>query len=333
MGHTGHGHEVPTDSAMDGRLWASLGLNILITAAEVIGGLMAGSLALLSDAAHNLSDVAALGLALGARRLGRRPPTPRHTYGLKRAEVIAALTNAVTLVAITALIAREAIVRLQHPALVNQGLMLAVALVALAANVWSVWLLRRHDEADVNVRSAFLHLAQDALASLAVVVAALLAHTRVGPYVDPAAALLVGATVLRGALSLVWETIGTLLESSPTGVDVEVLAARVAERFAPVRLHHVHIWEIAPGQRLLTAHVDLGGEMDGRSIETLFGHIKRVLEDEWDVTHATLEPEVAGCGDGNLLGRWDQSPRAAQTTSSPPTGDPSNTPRGSGDVT
>jgi cobalt-zinc-cadmium efflux system protein len=305
MEREGHGHDLPTDGTLDGRLWMSLGLNVVITVAEVAGGLVAGSLALLSDAAHNLSDVAALGVAVGARRLGRRPPTPRHTYGLKRAEVIAALANAVTLVAVTALIARQAVVRLQHPVPVQQGLMLTVALVALVANAGSVLLLRRHDEHDVNVRSAFLHLAQDALASLAVVIAALLAGTHVGRYLDPAAALLVGAVVLRGALSLVWETVRTLLEAAPADVDLDVLVARVAERFPPARLHHVHLWEIASGQRVLTAHVDLGAEMDGRSIELLFGRIKRMLEDEWEVTHATLEPEVAGCGNGDLLGRWD----------------------------
>ena len=332
MGHEDHGHDLPTDRALDARLWASLGLNVVITGAEVVGGLMAGSLALLSDAAHNLSDVAALGVAVGARRLGRRPPTPRHTYGLKRAEVIAALANAVTLVAVTALIAREAIVRLQHPAPVDQGLMLVVALVAFAANVGSVLLLRRHDKKDVNVRSAFLHLAQDALASLAVVIAALLAGTRVGPYVDPAAALLVGATVLRGALSLVWETISTLLEGAPTGVDLEALVAGVAERFPPVRLHHVHVWEIAPGQRLLTAHADLGMEMDGRGIEALFGRVKRLLHDEWDVTHATLEPEVAGCGNGDLLGRWDEPPLDRGTAAPSPAADQSRTPHDPGDI-
>jgi cobalt-zinc-cadmium efflux system protein len=333
MPHEDHADHLPADRAMDGRLWASLGLNVVITATEVVGGLMAGSLALLSDAAHNLSDVAALGLAVGARRIGRRPPTPRHTYGLKRAEVIAALANAVTLVAVTALIAREAIVRLRHPAQVDQGLMLVIALVALAANAGSVLLLRRHDEHDVNVRSAFLHLAQDALASLAVVIAALLAGTRAGPYLDPAAALLVGVTVLRGALSLVWETIGTLLEGAPTGVDLEALVAGVAERFPPVRLHHVHVWEIAAGQRLLTAHADLGMEMEGRRIEALFGRIKRLLHDEWDVTHATLEPEVAGCGNGDLLGRWDDSPLGGRTASASPAGDHPGTRSDSGDIT
>ena len=300
-----HVHKPIDHGALDGRLLLSLGLNIVITVAEVVGGLMAGSLALLSDAAHNLSDVAALGLAFVARRLGRRPPTLRHTYGLKRAEVIAALVNAVTLVAVSALIARSAIVRLQHPVPVERGLMLTVALVALGANVGSVLLLRRHDARDVNIRSAFLHLAQDALASLAVVIAALLSGTSVGVYLDPAAALLVVAVVLRGTLSLLWETVRTLLEAAPAGVDLDALVASVAARFPPVRIHHVHLWEIAPGHRLLTAHVDLGQEMDGRGIEALFRSIKAMLHREWGVNHATLEPEVLGCGNGETLGRWD----------------------------
>ena len=300
-----HADKPLNDGAMDSRLLISLGLNVVITVAEVIGGLMAGSLALLADAAHNLSDVAALGLAVGARRLGRRPPTLRHTYGFKRAEVIAALTNATTLVAVTALIARSAIARLQHPVPVDRGLMLAVALVALGANAGSVLLLRHHDTRDVNVRSAFLHLAQDALASLAVVVAALLAGTPFGLYLDPLAALLVGAVVLRGALLLVWETMMTLLEATPAGVDLDALVASVADRFSPARIHHVHLWEIAPGQRLLTAHVDLGQEMDGHGIEALFGRIKAMLNQEWGVNHATLEPEVFGCGNGDTLGRWE----------------------------
>ena len=306
MEHPSHDHGARTNGALDRRLWASLALNLVITVAEVVGGLTAGSLALLSDAAHNLSDVAALGLAIGSRRLARRPPTPRHTFGLKRAEVIAALVNASSLVAVTAVIAREAVSKLLHPTPVNQGVMLAVALVALVANVASVLLLRHHDDADVNVRSAFLHLAQDAAASLAVVVAALLAHTAVGRFVDPVAALLVGASVLRSALSLAWGTVRTLLEATPDEIDLPTLVSRVERQFPPARLHHLHVWEIGPGQRLLTAHVVLGQELDGRSIERLFDAIKVFLEAEWGVNHATLEPEVSGCGTDELLGRWER---------------------------
>jgi cobalt-zinc-cadmium efflux system protein len=299
-----HGHVPSGDGVMDRKLWASVWLNATITVAEVAGGLLSGSLALLSDAAHNLSDAVAVVLALWARWQGRRPPTVRFTYGFKRAEVLAALVNAVTLIAITALIAREAVVRLLHPKPVAQGLMLTVALVALAANIVSVLLLRRHERHDVNVRSAFLHMAQDALAALAVVVAALLAHTAAGPYVDPAAALLVGVAVFRSAWSLVWETIATLMEAAPEDVDVEALAHEVAEAFPDVQLHHVHVWQIGPRQRLLTGHVALATNLEGQAIEALFTDIKAHLHERWEVTHATLEPEVAGCGQPALLGRW-----------------------------
>lgn len=211
---THHHHETESGN-LDRRLWASAALNLGITLVELIGGLWAGSLAFLADAAHNLTDVGALGLAIFARRLGRRAPTPRHTYGLKRAEVVAALINAAALIAISALIGREAVSRLLHPAPVHGSVMLVAAIVAFAGNVASVLLLRTHSTDDINVRSAFLHLAQDALASLAVVVAALFARTAAGRYVDPAAAILIGIVVLRSAISIVWESLHTCWRLHP----------------------------------------------------------------------------------------------------------------------
>jgi cobalt-zinc-cadmium efflux system protein len=304
-----HVHESvhAAEGALDRRLLASAALNAAITLAEFVGGLLAGSLALLSDAAHNLSDVVAVVLALWARRMGRRPPTSRHTYGLKRVEVVAALVNALLLIVVSVVIAREAFIRLLHPQPVAQGIMLAVALVALGANIGSVLLLRGHDNDDVNVRGAFLHMAQDALASLTVVVAALFAHTAIGAYVDPIAALLVGFVVLRSALSLAWQTLSTILEGAPRDVNIVDLAERVAQAFAPARLHHVHVWELGPRQRLLTAHVALGREMDGREIEAVLARIKRFLHDNWAINHATIEPEIDGCDRPGLLGRWTEA--------------------------
>jgi cobalt-zinc-cadmium efflux system protein len=301
------------DRALEKRLWATAALNVAITIAEFAGGLVAGSLALLSDAAHNLSDVVAVLLALMARRFSRRPPTIRHTYGLKRIEVVVALANAVLLIGATVLIARQAVVRLLHPKPVVQGIMLVVALVALAANVGSVLLLRRHDKSDVNVRGAFLHMAQDALASLAVVVAALLAHTAAGPYVDAVAALLVGLVVLRSALSLAWETLSTILEGVPPDVNIVDLADRVERTFPPSRLHHVHVWELGPNQRLLTAHVTVGREMTGGDIERFLSRLKVFLNEQWAINHATIEPEVTGCEQPELLGRWGNPQPPDQT--------------------
>jgi len=314
-----HNHD-PASGGLDVRLWATAALNVAITLAEFVAGLLAGSLALLSDAAHNLSDVVAIVVALLARRLSRRPPTTRHTYGFKRVEVVAALVNAVTLIAVTTLIAREAVLRLLHPQPVAQGIMLVVGLAALGVNVGSVLLLRRHDQKDVNVRGAFLHMAQDALASLAVVVAALFAHSAAGPYVDAIVALLVSLVVLRSVLSLAWETLSTILEGVPHDVDVAELADRVGRTFAPARMHHVHVWELGPNQRLLTAHVTVGQEVNGRDIESLLARIKAYLHEQWEINHATLEPEVLGCGQPELLGSWAQSGAAVPATSSPATG-------------
>lgn len=314
-------HQAIPRNGMDRRLWATAALNVTITLAEFVGGLMSGSLALLSDAAHNLSDVVAIVVALLARRLGRRPTTVRHTYGLKRVEVVAALANAVTLIGVTVLIAREAVLRLVHPEPVAQGIMLVLGLVALGVNVGSVLLLRRHDKNDVNVRGAFLHMAQDALASLAVVVAALFARTAAGPYVDAGAALLVSVVVLRSTLSLAWETLSTILEGVPGDVDVVDLAARVDRTFSPASMHHVHVWELGPNQRLLTAHVTVGQEVSGRDIESLLSRIKEFLHEQWEINHATLEPEVLGCEQTELLGRWEQSQAGEPTASSPSTVD------------
>lgn len=303
-----HRHEShASHGGLDRRLWASAALNVAITLAEFVGGILSGSLALLSDAAHNLSDVVAIALALMARRLGRLPPTTRHSYGLKRVEVVAALVNAVTLIAVTVLIGRQAVLHLLQPEPVAQGIMLVVALVAFGANVSSALLLRQHDKGDVNVRSAFLHMAQDAVASFAVVIAALLARTAVGSYVDPLAALLVGLVVLRSALSLAWQTLSTILEGVPGDVDIEDLADRVHRAFAPACLHHVHVWELGPSQRLLTAHVTVPQDMNGLAIESFLSRLKAFLHDQWEINHATIEPEVAACAHPELLGRWDKS--------------------------
>lgn len=298
-----HLHRQSSERELDRRLWASAALNLAITLIELIGGLWAGSLALLADSAHNLADVGALGLAIFARRLGKRAPTLRHTYGLKRAEVIAALVNAGVLIAISVLIAREAVGRLFHPQPVEATVMLVAAALAFLANVGSVLLLRTHSAEDINVRSAFLHLAQDALASLAVVVAALLARTAVGRYVDPAAAILVGIVVLRSAVSIVWESLHTLLEGAPPNLDVGRLAEAVAHRFPSIRLHHIHVWEVGPGQRALTAHMKTGiGSV--AEAEAAASDLRRYLHERWDIDHATLEAEANGCGREEILGEW-----------------------------
>jgi cobalt-zinc-cadmium efflux system protein len=289
--------------SLDRRLWISMGLNLGITAVEVIGGLLSGSLGLLADAVHNLSDVAALGLAIAARGLGRRPATYRYTYGLKRVEILAAAINALVLGVITIFIAHEAITRLLHPLSLSPRLMLPVALVALLANLGSVLLLRDHEGEDLNVRSAFLHLVQDALSSLVVVVAALLAQSRFGPYMDPIAALLIGLGVAWSAISIIRQAIGTLVEATPAGFKLDKMVEAVERQFYPARMHHVHVWEVGPGQTALTAHLSVP-EMGVMEAEILASEIRAFLAEHWRIQHVTLEPEVSGCGSLATLGEW-----------------------------
>lgn len=288
---------------LDRRLWISTALNVGITVVELAGGLLAGSLALLADAIHNFADASALGVAIFARWLGRQAPTPRHTYGFKRAEILAAQLNAAVLIAISLLIGRDALSRLCHPEAVRAPVMLAAALIALAANLASVGLLKSHSREDINVRSAFVHLVQDALASCTVVAAALLMGTRVGPYVDPVAAILVGFFVLRSAVSILQQSLHTLLEGTPPDLHVGELAQAVSERFPNIGLHHIHVWEVGPGQRVLTAHMKIGAAsiIDA---ERAAAELRRYLGEEWGIDHATLEAEANGCGKEAMLGAW-----------------------------
>ena len=297
------GSQAGETRSLDRRLWISAALNIAITLVELTGGLLAGSLALLADAMHNFADAGALGAAIFARWLGRRAPTPRHTYGFKRAEILAALLNSAALLAISFQIGREAFGRLVHPQRVRGSVMLVAALIALVANLASVGLLKSHSRDDINVRSAFLHLLQDALASCAVVAAALLTRTGIGPYVDPVAAILVGFVVLRSAASIVQESLHTLLEGTPPDLNVGKLAHAISERFPDVRLHHIHVWQVGPGQRVLTAHMKTGTTriVDAESIAT---ELRPYLHDEWNIQHATLEAEANGCGREEILGAW-----------------------------
>ena len=296
MPHHPHSHELSSgaDGSLNRNLSVSIALNALIVVMEIAGGLLSGSLSLLSDAMHNLSDVAALALALVARILGRRPSSLRHTYGLGRLEVLAALLNSATLLVVSTLICREAIQRLFHPEPVKGGLMLIVAVVGLLANLVSMLLLKGHSHSDLNMRGAFLHLVQDTVSSVVVVVAALLSSWRFGPYLDPAASILVILLILRSSWGLLRDTTRILLEGTPPGLDLEALQQDVQSTFSVRDLHHVHVWELGSGYRLLTAHVRLA-EIPLCEAELLLKEIREHLARRWSVDHATLEPEINGC--------------------------------------
>ena len=296
---------------LEARLLGTIALNALIVVAEVIGGLVSGSLALLSDAIHNLSDVAALSIAFVARRIGRRPPSHRHTYGLGRVEVMAAVLNSATILIVGTLIVRTAVARLLHPSPIVTGVMLSVAMVGLVANLLSVLLLKGHGQGDLNMRAAILHLLQDTLSSVAVVVAAVLSGWKYGPYLDPIVSILVVVLVLLSGWRLLRDAIRVLLEGTPDGLDLGALRRDVHELVPGCDLHHVHVWELRPDQRMLTAHLRLTDDALLSELEIILQQVRDRLQSRWAISHSTLEPEIVGCGENNLLG-GTTAPRAVR---------------------
>ena len=294
-------HHHHTEDQTDRRLSFSIVLNGVIVVAEIVGGLLSGSIALLSDALHNLTDVAALAMALVARKLGRRPPSLRHTYGLGRVEALSALANAAAILVVGTLVCREAIIRLLHPEPVGSVLMLVVASIGLAANLASVLLLKGHGHTDLNMRGAFLHLLQDTLSSVLVVLAALFSKWEYGIYLDPIASLVVIAMVVRSSWSLLKQSLMVLLEAVPENLDLNALQQDIEQRVPGIGLHHLHVWEVRPGNRFMTAHV----EMDNRplsEVDPLLQQIRLQLKKQWKIDHVVLEPEFEGCGNKHVLG-------------------------------
>ena len=295
-----HEH-IDESRTVEGRLIGAIALNGVIVVAEVIGGLISGSLALLSDAVHNLSDVVALIIAFVARRLGTRPPSHRHTYGLGRVEVMAALFNSATILVVGTLIIRSAVTRLMHPAPILSGVMLVVAVIGLGANLFSVLLLKGHSHGDLNMRAAMLHLLQDTLSSVAVVVAALLSALKYGPYLDPIVSILVVALVLLSGWRLLRDATRVLLEGTPAGLDLEALRHDVQDLVPGCDLHHLHVWELRPDERILTAHLRVAdGPLSGT--DGVLRQIRGRLQTKWGISHSTLEIETVGCGNNDLLG-------------------------------
>jgi cobalt-zinc-cadmium efflux system protein len=267
-----------------------LTLTVAITAVEVVGGLLTGSLALLADAVHMLSDNVALGLALVAVWLAGRPGTPERSFGYQRAEVLAALVNGLVLVALAIWIFVEAYGRLSDPPDVLGGWMLAVALLGLAGNLTAAWMLARTAHGSLNMQAALRHVTADALGSGGVVVAAIVILTTGWRYADPAVGALIAVLVLASSWTVLRDSVHILLEGTPRGIDARGLARRMSGMDGVVDVHDLHVWTITSGFVALSAHVlvEPGDDCHARRRE-----LEHVLADEYGIEHTTLQVDHA----------------------------------------
>jgi cobalt-zinc-cadmium efflux system protein len=257
QGH-GHGHAhgslAERRGAVSARLSWVLGITAVFMIAEAIGGILSGSLALIADAGHMLTDVAALGLSVFAMRLARRPPSTKRTFGYVRFEILAALVNGATLLAIAGLILWEAWQRLNAPVQVDGGLMLVVATLGLGVNIVGATLLHGHAHDNLNVRGAYLHVLGDLLGSVGAIAAALVILTTGWAAADPIVSVLIALLILWGAWGLVREATDILLESAPAHLDMDAILADLAGVGGLDEVHDVHVWTLTSGFVALSAH-------------------------------------------------------------------------------
>jgi cobalt-zinc-cadmium efflux system protein len=291
-GH-GHGHAV-TASADRRYLSGALALILTFMVAEVVVGYVAGSLALISDAAHMLTDAAAIALALVAIRLSARPPAGGFTYGLKRVEILSAQANGITLLLLAAYFVYESIHRLLNPSEVRGGLVLGTALVGIAVNLAATWLMSKANRSSLNIEGAFQHILNDLFAFIATAVAGLVVVLTGFTRADAIAALIVAALMLKAGVRLVRDSGRIFLEAAPSGLDPTALGAELAGVPGVVELHDLHVWEITSGEPAASAHILVQEGLDCHQIRT---EVEALLAERHQVTHATLQVDHV-LGDG-----------------------------------
>jgi cobalt-zinc-cadmium efflux system protein len=292
-GH-GHSHGVAPD-ADRGPLLIALGLILGFMLVEVVAGIAAGSLALLSDAAHMLTDAAALGLALVAMRLARRPAQGAMTFGFRRAEILSAQVNGATLLALGVVIVIEGIHRLVHPPDVAGGAVLVVALAGIVVNLAATWVLARANRASLNVEGAYQHILTDLFAFIATAVAGAVVLLTGFTRADGLAALLVAALMLYAAYGLLVASGRVVLEAAPEGVDPDAIGRALAAVPGIAEVHDLHVWEVSSGFPALSAHVVVARDADCHAARR---ELQVLLQERFGIEHTTLQTDHEG---GELL--------------------------------
>ena len=281
-----HQHDHGGDATNARRLAITLVLVLLYMAVEVVGGLWADSLALIADAGHMFSDAGALGLTLLAMRFARRPATTQRTYGSYRAEILAALVNGATLVAVAMYIFIEAFERLRTPPEVQGGLMLAVASGGLLVNGAGLWILHNGHDANLNMRGAWLHVLTDTLGSLQAIIAGALIWAYGWYWVDPLASVLIGLLVIYSSWSLIRQSVAVLMEGAPGHINVDDVRSALLALPHVANVHDLHVWTITSGFVALSAHVTCPGD---HNHDSLLSQAQRMLAERFGIRHTTIQ--------------------------------------------
>lgn len=291
--HHHHHHHNLEDASID-KLWISIALNLIITLAQFVGGILSNSLALLSDAVHNLNDTASLGISLVARKISKKGANQRKTFGYKRAEIIGAFINLITLVIVALFLVKEGFERFFDPQEIDGYTMFYVAIVGLLGNVITAALLYKDSKDNLNMKSAYIHILSDAFSSVGVIIGGWLIIQYQWYIVDTILTILIGAYILWHSYHMLRETIDILMESKPSGLDLDDLTSSLKTIDEVCDIHHLHVWRLDESQVLLECHVVIEKE-DVMNMEEVKSAIKKLLHDKYEITHSTLEFEFEPC--------------------------------------
>lgn len=292
MGHNHHHHHAPKDVSR--KLVIATGANLLIVVAELAIGFWAASLSLIGDALHNLTDVVALIIALVAVRLARRAPTVGKSFGYQRAGILAAFINSSLLLALTLLIFREALERLQHPHAVAPLPMMVMAAIALFVNGATAMSLRDESRDDVNIRGAFVHMIGDAVSSAGIIVAAILIRITGRSEWDAVLSLLIGVLIVWSSWGVLKEAVNLLLEGTPAGIDPDAVTRALGTIDGVHGVHHLHIWALGPSSPALSCHL-MVGDVPLRTTGKLLDEVNELLAHDFGIVHTTVQFEFAEC--------------------------------------
>ena len=293
---SGHSHEVSGKN-----LFITIVLNIIITVSQIIGGIISGSLALLSDAMHNFSDVLALLIAYVANRLAARPNNETKTFGFKRAEIIAALFNASVLIGIAIFLIIEAFHKFYHPEVINSVWVIGLGLLSIVLNAASVLLVKDDAHDNMNIKAAYLHLLTDVMTSVAVVVGGVLMYYFGIFWIDPLISMLIAIYLIWASAGLVMESTAILMQFTPRGIDVSEVVKTIEKDESIQNVHHVHIWKLDDHQIHLEAHLDFNQDLNLSKSNKVIDSLEKILHDTFDIEHATFQCEYQRDDNKNVI--------------------------------
>ena len=281
-----HKHEVKGKN-----LVYSILLNVLITVAQLVGGIISGSLALISDALHNFSDVLSLGFSLFANKLSRKKASINQTFGYKRAELIAAFVNAITLVVVALILTYGAIERLFNPHPIQSGLVIWLAILGIAVNGFSVLLLKKDARHNINMKSAYLHLLTDMMASVAVLIGGLLMKFYGWFWVDSVMTILIAVYLIIVGVDLIKKATKMLMLFTPEFIDIKEIVREVHKVPGVNKLHHIHVWHLNDEELHLEAHLDCSNDIKMSEFNSLLDKVEIVLFEKFHINHINIQPE------------------------------------------